>query len=166
MSKLYKEHYFVWIFSFLCLFYAYVLGNAHFIRLSFQWCECLINWIRFFLHWIRMCDCTFQNESQSYFLSLSDSYITVESTQLSLKWCKNYQHQFTGLVILTIWSQNHHRISFWEISKESFHQSAQQQVGAGLKHDLVTFINTFCTFINIVQYKKDRAMWFCWKPRI
>ena len=34
--------------------------------------------------------------------------------KFSLKWWhKNYQNQFTGLVIVTVWSFNHHSISFW-----------------------------------------------------
>ena len=49
------------------------------------------------------------------FVIFSDICITVESAAFSLKWCKNDQNRFSGLVIITVWSHNHHSISFWEI---------------------------------------------------
>ena len=64
-----------------------------------------------------------QNESQWYLLWFWDIYITVESTKWSLKWCTNYQNQFTGLVIITIWICNTTAFSFWEISKVFIIQS-------------------------------------------
>ena len=63
------------------------------------------------------CDPTFQNESHWYFLSFSGIYVRVESAPFPLKWCKDYQNQFIGLIIIIVWSRNHHSISFWEMGK-------------------------------------------------
>ena len=70
---------------------------------------------------LSICDPTFPNESHLYFLSFSDIYITVETRKCSFRQCQNYLNQLTSLVIIIIWSCNHHSISFWEIS--SFHHT-------------------------------------------
>lgn len=69
------------------------------------------------------CDRTFQNESHWYFFCHFEVFInTVVITKFSLKWCRNYQNWFTGLVI-TIWNCKYHNISFWEVGKQFFYHT-------------------------------------------
>ena len=56
-------------------------------------------------------------------LEILISQQSAERTKSSLKCCKNYENRFTVLVIITIWSRNHHSISFWKIGKQSLYHT-------------------------------------------
>ena len=62
-----------------------------------------------------ICDPTFWKMNHTDIVTLRYLHHSYSKEhKFSLKWWhKNYQNQFTGLVIVTVWSFNHHSISFW-----------------------------------------------------
>ena len=103
-----------------------------------------------------------------------DIYITAESRELSLKLWKYYQNLFTGLVI-TIWSHNHHSISFWEMGKQNFQHTvlSKKRVHGCFLFYVLIYILTFkdihkyllCIRNIISHVKNDWAIWFFWKAQ-
>ena len=92
-----------------------------------------------------------------------DIYHSSEHTVL--KWCKNYQNRFTGLIVITIWSCNHCSISFWET--DSFHQTvlSNKWVHVYNAFEWLFFFN-LCIKSVFSCAKTDWAIWYCWKPKI
>ena len=98
-----------------------------------------------------------------YFLSFTDIYITEESTQFSLKWCKKYQQQVTGLVTVTTWSHKppqHLMLRNWHTNVFIIVLSKT------LVHILVTVTKTFVHKKHNVWCKRNWAIRFCWTPQI